>query len=336
MRSSRRDVCVLAGFLGSGKTTLLARYLQERGGTGVAVLINEYGAIGVDHHMVQRVEERTILLEGGCACCSRREELAAALRQLVELDHGDELLSVREVLIETSGLADPVPILFTLMSDPVLRHQLGAASVVVTLDALGGASQIEQHAEIRKQIIAADRVVITKADLADRLTIENCRIRIRRLNPTAKIVVSVLGDAFGVLAPDSDLGHAGDLVKAYGQDFAMETSPHRDVRSTALTFNGPLDWAAFSVWLSMLLQARGPDVLRIKGLLDIGDAGPVVLNVAQHVVHPPDHLPVWPVGERRSYLTVITRQIDPGRIARSMETFQRAGGRAGFRVHALS
>ncbi|HQT78241.1 MAG: hypothetical protein B7Z80_14135 [Rhodospirillales bacterium 20-64-7] len=333
----RRAVTVLSGFLGSGKTTLLRRYLSAQGGAGIAVIINEFGAVGVDHHLIRMVEERSVLLQGGCVCCSRREDLVQTLRELLDLEQSGALPPLRQVVIETSGIADPVPVLFTLATDPVLKHHFAPASVVVTLDALNAATQIERQPEVRKQIIAADRLVVTKTDLAPREAVSRSRMRVRQLNPTARITVSCLGDGFDVLEPAIGI----DRAEAIGQAGALQpdadaASLHKDVQATALGFSAPLDWPAFGVWLGMLLQARGPDVLRIKGLLDIGDAGPVVMNVAQHVVHPPEHLPGWPADAHRSYLVFITRGIDPARISESLETFQRAGGRPDLSVTRLS
>ncbi|PPQ35681.1 CobW family GTP-binding protein [Rhodopila globiformis] len=323
----RRAVTVLSGFLGSGKTTLLRRYLAGHG-AGVAVIINEFGAIGVDHHLVRMVEEQSVLLQGGCVCCTRREDLVRTLRDLLDQENSGKLPPISQVVIETSGIADPVPVLFTLGTDPVLQHQFAPAAVVVTLDALNAAAQIERQPEVRKQIIAADWVVVTKTDLAPFEAVSRCRMRVRQLNPTARITVSRLGDGSDALAPTRGA--------VRGLPPEAPAAPHSEVQSTALGFNAPLDWPAFGVWLGMLLQARGPDVLRIKGLLDIGDAGPVVMNVAQHVVHPPEHLAAWPADADGSYLVFITRGIDPARIADSLETFQRAGGRADLSVRELA
>jgi len=333
--TGRRAVTVLSGFLGSGKTTLLRRYLAEHGNAGIAVIINEYGAVGVDHHLVRMVEEQSVLLQGGCVCCTRREDLVRTLRDLLEQEQSGTLPPMPQVVIETSGIADPVPVLFTIATDPVLQHHFAPASVVVTLDALNAASQIERQPEVRKQIIAADWVVVTKADLAPREAVSRCRMRVRQLNPTARISVSRLGDGYDVLAPAEGAvrGLPPEASAGAGAGAAMR---HTEVQSTALGFSAPLDWSAFGVWLGMLLQARGPDVLRIKGLLDIGDAGPVVMNVAQHVVHPPEHLAVWPADADGSYLVFITRGIDPARIAVSLETFQRAGGRPDLSIRELT
>ncbi len=330
--AARRAVTVLSGFLGSGKTTLLRHYLAERSDAGIAVIINECGAVGVDHHLVRMVQEQSVVLQGGCVCCTRREDLVRVMGDLLELEQSGRLVPLRQVVIETSGIADPVPVLFSLAADPVLRHHFAPASVTVTLDAVNAATQIDRWPEIRKQIIAADRVVVTKVDLVPREAIARQRIRVRQLNPTARISVSRLGDASEVLAPAEETSQLHELPSDGGAGTPL---PHDGVQSIALGFSAPLDWPVFGVWLGMLLHAHGPDVLRVKGLLDIGDAGPVVMNTAQHVVHPPEHLPAWPVGVDGPYLVFIVRGLDPACIAESLETFQRANGQSHLRVRKL-
>jgi G3E family GTPase len=333
MRHRRRAFTILSGFLGSGKTTLLRRYLAERARGDIQVIINEFGAVGIDHHLARMVEDRSILLQGGCVCCGRREELIGALRDLLDQEQRG-VGAMRQVVIETSGLADPVPVMFSLATDPVLRHQFDVPLVVVTLAAVDAEVQIRRHEEVRKQIIAADRVIITKPDLTTRQEIARCRVAIRALNPTARMIVSRFGEAFAALAP-----HAGQADERRRDMVLRDPTglprPHPSVRSTSLAFDTPLDWTGFGVWLSMLLQVHGPNVLRMKGLLNIGDAGLVVMNVAQHVVHPPEHLPAWPSGDHRSGLVLITRMIDPERIAYSLETFQHAAGRSDLHVVRL-
>ena len=333
-RQGRRAITILSGFLGSGKTTLLRRYLAEQARGDIHVIINEYGAVGIDHHLARMVEDQSILLQGGCVCCGRREELVGALRDLLDQKQGC-VDAMRRVVIETSGLADPVPVMFSLATDPVLRHQFDVPLVVVTLAAVDAEVQIRRYEEVRKQIIAADRVVITKSDLTTRQEVARCRVAIRALNPTARIIVSRFGEAFEALAPD-EAQEDKRRWEAVLRDPTSLPQPHPSVGSTSLAFDTPLDWTGFGVWLSMLLQAHGPNVLRIKGLLNIGDAGPVVMNVAQHVVHPPEHLPAWPSGDHRSNLVFITRVIDPERIAYSLETFQHAAGRSDLHVVRLS
>lgn len=323
----RRAVTVLSGFLGSGKTTLLREYLRRRPGDDIVMIINEWGAVGLDHHLIRTVNEQSILLQGGCVCCARRDDLVHTLRELLDLEQSGEMPAMRQVVVETSGLADPVPVLFTLTTDPVLQHHFAIASVVVTLDAASVADAIDRQPEVRKQIIAADQVVITKPDLASGERVAELRTWVRQLNPTARIGISCLGEAFEALDPPEEMERARKL-----EIDASSVDPHPEVQSVTLGFSGPLDWVAFSVWLGMLLQAHGPDMLRIKGLLDIGEAGPVVLNTAQHTVHPPEHLDAWPQESREPYLVFIMRGIDPARIARSLQAFQRAAGRDGLRV----
>ncbi len=327
--TGRRRVTVLSGFLGSGKTTLLRRYLQEHGRSGISLVINEFGAVGVDHHLVRHVEEEIVLIQGGCVCCSRREDLGRTFRELLDAEDSAQSEPIGQVIVETSGLADPVPVLFTLATDPVLKHQFAPATVVVTLDAFNAAGQIDHQPEVRKQIVAADRVVVTKTDLATQDAVAQCLIRVRQLNPACDISLSRQGDGYAALEPGEGTEHALDLR-------AIASTPHAHVQSIAIGFSARLDWPVFSVWLGMLLQARGPDVLRIKGLLEVGDAGPVALNVAQHVIHPPEHLAQWPESVDRPYLVFITRGIDPDRIAHSLQTFQRAGGRDDLSVFGLS
>lgn len=328
--SGRRAVSLLSGFLGSGKTTLLRGYLQRQSGENIMVIINEWGTVGLDHHLIRTVNEQSVLLQGGCVCCARREDLVRTFRELLDLEQGGDMAPMGQVVIETSGLADPVPVLFTLTTDPILKHHFAVASVVVTLDAVNSGTQIDRQPEVRKQIVAADRVVITKPDLVPGERIAELRAWVRRLNPTARILVSCLGEATDALDLPDEAEHARTLA-----DLEPPPAPHPEVRSATLGFSGPLDWPAFSVWLGMLLEAHGPDMLRIKGLLDIGEAGPVVLNTAQHTVHPPEHLSAWPQEGLEPYLVLITRGIEPARVARSLEAFQRAGGRAEFRVARL-
>jgi G3E family GTPase len=322
MRDRRTPVVVVTGFLGSGKTTLLSRLLRDPELGETAVIVNELGEVAIDHHLLRRVDERTVVLSSGCVCCSLRGDLADELRDLLARRASGELPPFRRIAVETTGLADPAPILATLVSDPMLRHQLRLAVAVATVDAVNGARTLDRHTEAVRQVAAADRIVVTKPDLADPAPLVE---RLRALNPGADVVRASFGD----LAPRRLLRP----VRADRVPLAPEAVPHGDVRATALTFDEPLDWVGFGVWLTMLLQARGQDVLRVKGLLDTGGPGPVVLDGVQHVVHPPRHLPDWPDGDRRTRLVVIARGVDAGALERSLRVF--AGG-SRSRLPALS
>jgi G3E family GTPase len=309
--SGKLPVAILTGFLGSGKTTLLARLLAHPDMGETAVIVNELGEVGIDHHLLRRVDERTVLLESGCLCCSLRGDLADELRDLLSRRERGEVPPFRRVVLETTGVADPGPILFTLLSEPVVKHHFEPERVIVTVDAVQGLGQPESV----PQAVAADRIVVTKTDLAEAGELER---ELRRLNPAAEILEVSFGDVepaqlFGGRDPDP-------------RDVPVEAGPHDHggVHAFCLLLDEPLDWTAFGVWLTMLLQARGQDVLRVKGLLDVGGAGPVLLNAVQHVVHPPVHLDAWPDDDRRSRIVFIARRVEEAEVAESLRAFNRA------------
>jgi G3E family GTPase len=304
-------VTVLTGFLGSGKTTLLTRLLAYDDMGETAVIVNELGEIGIDHHLLRRVDERTVLLPSGCLCCALRGDLADELRDLLARRDAREIPPFRRVVVETTGLANPAPIVFTLLSEPLVRHQYHLECVVTTVDAQHGLG----HEESVAQAAAADRLVITKTDLADPSAV---RRHLGRLNPGASIVEAAFGDVTPSVLFDGAPRDPRDLVFDESAEHAHE------MRALCLMFDRPLDWTAFGIWLTMLLQARGSEILRVKGLLDVGAEGPVVLNAVQHVVHPPEHLPDWPDDDRRSRLVFIGRRIDAKSLEESLGAFSRA------------
>lgn len=319
---TKRPIIVVTGFLGSGKTTLLRHVLAEQPSQGTAVLVNEFGEVGLDHHLVRRLDEQTILLNNGCVCCSVRDDLVQALRSLLDQDQRGIIARIDRLIVETTGLADPAPILFTIETDPMLRHHFRVERVVVTVDAMNGQRHLDRHAVSLKQVAVADDMIITKTDLAPPETVTTLVARLRLLNPTAQLTTAVLGEVEPerILAPRQNDVSARQLpaVTTMPPD-----GPHiGETRSMALTFEQPLDWAAFSVWLSMLLYAHGEDVLRVKGLLNVGEAGPVVLNGVQHIIHAPEHLPQWPNADRRSHLILILQGIEPQQIVTSLQAFQ--------------
>ncbi len=218
-------------------------------------------------------------------------------------------------MVETTGLADPVPIVYTLLSEPVVKHHFRLERVVTTVDAQHGL----RHAESVKQAAVADRLVVTKVDAADP---EPVTAELRRLNPTAEVLEATFGD----VAPSQLF--EGEASDPRGLDFDQAPAHDHEVRALCLTFDEPLDWTAFGIWLTMLLQARGEDVLRVKGLLDVGAQGPVLVNGVQHVVHPPEHLPAWPDDDRRSRLVFIGRGFTREELERSLAAFNAAAARA--------
>ena len=234
------------------------------------------------------------------------------------------------MVVETTGLADPAPILFTVFSHPVLQHHYYVDRVISTVDVVNGNLHLDRNPESTDQVAAADVIVQTKTDVAQSGATGALRARLRGINPSARIVEAAFGEVdFEVL-----LGSAGDLSRhgypRVASGPASETPAAGDggaghvsrTYSTSLTFDGPVDWAAFGTWLSMLLHARGEDVLRVKGLLDVGELGPVLLNGVQHVVHPPEHLAEWPDEDRRSRIVFITRGVRSEDLIASLEAFR--------------
>jgi G3E family GTPase len=336
-RTSRRPITLVTGFLGSGKTTLLRHLLAGPEARHTAVLVNEFGEIGLDHHLMQRLDEQTILLGGGCVCCMIRNDLVQALSDLLDRHQRGAIPHLKRVVIETTGLADPAPILFTVATHPMLQHHFDVAGVVTTVDAVNGQRHLDRHAESLKQVVSADEIILTKIDLAQPDTVPALIARLQAINPTARLTTAVFGqvEAHHVLdcrdSRTSAVQHARASKTAPATALGASGTPSahgEEIRSLALSFAQPLDWSAFSVWLSMLLHARGEDVLRVKGLLNVGAAGPVILNGVQHIMHAPEHLAHWPGADQRSHLVFILRAIEPHHIVRSLQAFQHLLGAA--------
>jgi G3E family GTPase len=331
-RTTPRPITIVTGFLGSGKTTLLRRLLASPEMHDTAVLVTEFGEVGLDHYLVQRLDEQTILLGHGCVCCTVRHDLVQALTTLLDRDQRGSIAPLRRVVIETTGLADPAPLVFTVVTDPMLQHHFRIASVVTTVDAVNGPLHLDRHPVSRKQVALADEIIITKTDLAPPDTVATLRGRLRRYNPAARMTTAILGDLdpqwlLGPQASHAAVTHSTGTVPPELCQRALHPPgadpPHdTEIRSLALTFTQPLDWIAFSVWLSMLLHAHGEAVLRVKGLLNVGAMGPVVLNGVQHILHPPEHLAAWPGVDQRSHLVFILHALDPEAIRTSLQAFQ--------------
>jgi G3E family GTPase len=313
-----RRLVVFAGFLGSGKTTLLSGLLGRPSARRAAVLVNEFGEVGLDHHLLRRAGGRVTLLGGGCVCCDGSKDLARALLDL--LDEGPS----NPVLLETSGLADPAGVMRAVLSHPVLRHHYAVGPVVTTVDAANSGYHLDQP-EAVAQISAADVLVLTKTDLAGAEAARELAARLRALNPAARIVVPDLpgaADLEMLLRPGSGPEGPETPARRRGEDVpGARHGGHGAARSVSLTFDGPVDWAGFGIWLSMLLHARGGSVLRVKGLLDVGEDGPVVLDGVGGTVHPPRHLDAWPDRDRSPRLVFILRGTEPVEILASLDAF---------------
>lgn len=322
--ATRLPLLVVTGFLGSGKTTLLRRLLADTAAWETAVLVNEWGEVGLDHHLVQCLDAPTVLLRRGCVCCTLRDDLTQALRDLLERRQRGELPTLRRVVLETTGLADPAPILFTVRTDPVLRHHYRLAQVLTTIDAVNGDGHLTHQPEALKQVTSADTLVLTKTDLAPPETVAALRARLQTLNPTARLHCAVFGSlppaALGAL--DAEARLAQRLAPPPLAPAESAGAHASDMQALTLTFAQPLDWIAFSIWLSMLLHAHGESVLRVKGLLNVGAPGPVLLNGVQHILHDLEHLAQWPDADRRSHLVMIVRGLPTAALVRSLQALQ--------------
>ena len=345
-------VTVITGFLGAGKTTLLNRLLKRPEMEGTAVLINEFGEIGLDHLLVERLDEDTVLLNAGCLCCTVRGDLVKALRELaVKIEQGR---AIKRVAIETTGLADPAPILMTLMSDPVVLRAYRLDGVVTLVDAVNGAATLDAQPEAVKQAAVADRLVLTKADIATPDAITSLEARLRALNPGAPLLRAAQGE----IAPDALLGagpfdrdakapdvrrwldeeafrdHGHDHHHHHHHDHGQHPhDPNRHdsrIRAFCLTFDAPLHWDGIATWIEMLIMTRGDALLRVKGILNLaGEDHPVVLHGVQHVFHPPIRLPAWPVGDdRRSRIVFITRDLTRETVENGLAAFNQAAAEA--------
>jgi G3E family GTPase len=301
-RGARIPVTVVTGFLGSGKTTLIRELLRRPEGANTAVVINEYGEVGIDNALLRASSDATVLLGNGCLCCTVRTDLQESLRALFADRARGAVPSFERVVIETSGLADPGPVLQTLASDRALGEEFHLQALVTVLDAVNGAANLDRMPEARQQAALADRVVLSKTDAADGVAIERLNVRIRELS-AAPIVAA----AHGAIDPGFLLDEAPDLAARLALHEHDHAHSH-GIDSFPLFFDAPLPWPVFEQVMAVLTALRGPDLLRVKGLVAVeGCRGPVVVHAVQHVAHRPIELEDWPDGDRRSRLVFITR-----------------------------
>src|SRR5579884_3987191 len=282
-RGHRIPVTVLTGFLGAGKTTLLKRFLATPEGQGTAVVVNEFGQAGIDDVLLRASAEETVLLGNGCLCCVTRSDLQETLRKLaVDRERGD-IPAFRRVVIETSGLADPSPILQTFATDRALGERFHLDVLATVVDAVNGAATLARAPEARKQAILADRLVISKTDIAGSDTAAALASQLKELNPRAEIDIA----SHGALAPEK----LTEPVLAHRNLFVAEAEHGDGIGSFVFTDDRPIPWAAFSRAIEVLIALRAPDLLRVKGFLDVeGCNGPVVVQIVQHLTNPPVEL----------------------------------------------
>jgi G3E family GTPase len=302
-RGARIPVTIVTGFLGAGKTTLVRHFLGTPEGAGTAVIVNEFGETGIDDALLRSSSDNIALLGNGCLCCNVRSDLQVTLHRLVADRERGVIPYFQRIVVETSGLADPSPILTTFATDRALGSEFHVEAVITVIAAQSGAETIATFTEARRQVILADRIVISKADIADDDAPALLAARLRALNPRADIIEAVQGelDPQWILA-ESPVAPAGFV--------AAEAGHTDDITSFTIVETRPIAWAPFVCAMEALIALRGADLLRVKGVLDVvGCRGPVVVQFVQHLAHPPVELERWPDGERASRIVFIARNL---------------------------
>ncbi len=297
-------VTVITGFLGSGKTTLIARMLRDPGLRDTVVIVNDFGEVGLDHILVERIDGDVILLPAGCLCCTADGSLASTLERLDARRVSGEIPQFHRAIVETSGLADPVPVMQTILDRSVLLRGFTPGLVVTTVDAVSGVSTLNRFAEAERQVVVADRLLLTKTDLADTAAL---RDRLQTLNPRA----AVYDVRHGCITADELIGpglsDAAMFRTCSARGIASESFQHtRGVTSATVYFSEALNFTALSNWLEPLVSAHGRNIPRIKGIVRIrGQERPIAVHGAQHVFHPPKLLPQWPAEMQHSTIVFV-------------------------------
>ncbi len=330
---------VLTGYLGSGKTTLLKALLTQPEMAGTAVIVNEFGEVGLDDALIEAAQEETILLPSGCVCCAVRDDLVSALLKLHDDMMHDRIGPLERIVLETSGLADPAPIAHTLINDRDLFRIYRLDGIVTTVDAQHGLAQLDEAFEPARQVAMADRIVMTKTDLVPAEQASQVKDRLKVLNPAATILTAVKGaispaqlfdikayelreeeQVAGWLAADAYAGHvhdcSGEACSHPDHDHHHHDRQHlHGIRSFCLSYDEPLDARKLEFAIELLRSAHGDNLLRVKGLLNVRDhTQPFVIHGVQQVFYPVEMLERWPSSDHRSRIVFITRDLDETKV----------------------
>jgi len=309
-RGARVPVLLVTGFLGAGKTTLIREFLATAQGRDTAVVVNEFGEIGLDQALLAPAAAgKVALLGNGCLCCAIRSDLDTTFRALFTDRARGAVPPFRRVVLETSGADDPAPVLQTFLSPRALAGEYHLQAVIAVVDAATGLASLETAPEARRQVAIADRILLSKTDLAPEVAALEARIR--ALNPDAPIAVATQGRV------DPDVLLAESMLAPRSPRLADAPAHVADLATFTLVHDRPIAWRTLTAALGLLTELRGPDLLRVKGLAAIeGCSGPVVVHAVQHVLHPPMELEAWPDPDRRTRLVLITRGgLDRARVA---------------------
>ncbi|WP_413438004.1 CobW family GTP-binding protein [Sulfuriferula sp. GW1] len=334
-------VTLLTGFLGSGKTTLLNQLIRQLPRS--AIIMNEFGEIGLDHQLLQKTDGPLALLSGGCICCTVVGSLSPTLKNLFMASSRGEIPQFERVIIETTGIADPAPILDTLINERWIAARFQLNGVVTTVDAVLGEQQLDSYFEAVKQVAVADRLLLTKTDLADQATCTALQMRLATLNPGAPIITVQHGQVdaalilnAGLYDPASKTGDVNKWLNAsryrpaaattlIGRPRAEEAVHDNRIRSFSVTFDEPLEWMGIYAALQMLLSFRAKSLLRMKAIVNLkGKDKPTVLHAVQHVLYPPAELPEWPDESRQSRFVFIVADMDADMVQHMLREFHDA------------
>lgn len=338
-------VSLLTGFLGSGKTTLLNHLLAHPEMDRTAVLINEFGEVGLDHLMVREIDKDVVLLKSGCICCTVQGELVDGLKELYMKRLAGRLPPFSRVIVETTGLADPLPIITCLMRDPLFKHAYVLDTLVTTVDAVYGSRQLDEHPEALRQAAVADRILLTKSDLADAGTMTRLRERLHGLNPGAQLIPAEFGrvppralfgtgvfdptgkspdvqrwlnqESYGVSEHDRDHAHGASADHAHAR---IDVNRHDDhIASFCIVIDEPIAWDVFKAWYEELAEKEGDALLRVKGIVNIqGASSPFLVHCVQSTQHAPTPLASWPDADRRSRIVFITRDLPRATVEKNL------------------